>query len=133
MYMPYCPLSVTCDLSKKQITDLSAQLHDALVEIAKKPPTSIMINVITNCHLFLNKESDAAFFEVNAVGMQDKDIIEKCGIRFLEIISGITGITYNRIFVRFDISEPDNWVLRGHALSYWKQKWVSEGKHGFSD
>ena len=131
--MPYCPLSVTCDLSKQQIIDLSTQIQDALVEIAKKPPTAIMINIIPNCNIFLNKEGDAAFFEVNAVSMHDKDLIEKLGIRFLEIISSITGITYNRIFVHFEISEPEHWILRGHALTYWKQKWASEGKKGFSD
>ncbi len=131
--MPYCPLTVTCDLSKKQITDLSNQIQDALVEIAKKPPTAIMINIIPNCHMFLNKEGDTAFFEVNAVGMHDNDVIEKLGIRFQEIISSVTGITYNRIFVRFDISEPVHWILRGRALHYWRQKWAADGENGFSE
>lgn len=131
--MPHCTLSVTRDLSKQQITELSTQLQDALVEIAGKPPTSIMISVTPNCHIFLNKSGDAAFFEVAAVGMKDNDLIEKLGVRFLEIISSVTGIPYNRIFVRFDISQPEHWILRGRALSHWKKQWEAEGVKGFSE
>lgn len=131
--MPYCPLSVSCDLSKKQIIELSSKIQEAFVEIAKKPATAVMVHIIPNCHLFLNKEGNAAFFEINAVSMDDEELIEKLGVRFLDIISTIAEIPYERIFVQFNISEPKNWILRGHTLSYWKQKWVSEGKKGFSE
>lgn len=131
--MPYCPLSVTSDLSKKQIIELSSKLQEALVEIAKKPPTSVMVHIIPNCHLFLNQEGNAAYFEINAVGLHDEVLIEKLGVKFLDIISSIAEIPYDRIFVQFNISEPKNWILRGHSLSYWKQKWASEGKKGFSE
>ena len=62
--MPYCPLS------QKQISDLVHQIQGALVEIAHKPPTAVMIHVIPNCHLFLNEQGDAAFFQVQAVSIE---------------------------------------------------------------
>ena len=118
--MPYCPLSVSCDLSKTQMEKLSAQITDAFVQIAKKPPTSVMVNIIPNCNLFLNNESDAAFCAITYIGMDDATT-EKLGLRFLDIIADVTGINYYRIFVHFTISEPVSWVLRGHTLEYWKK------------
>ncbi|MES2121504.1 MAG: phenylpyruvate tautomerase MIF-related protein [Chlamydiota bacterium] len=125
--MPYCPLSVSCDLSKKQTEQLVTQITDALVQIAKKPPTAIMVNITANCNLFLNNASDAAFFEIIYVGM-DNAMTEKLGVRFLDIIADITGIPYDRIFVYFAHSEPVSWVLRGHTLEYWKKQWAAEAE-----
>lgn len=129
--MPYCPLFLSCDLSKAQVTELSLQLHDALVSIADKPPTAIMINILPNAHLSLNGVGDAAYFEIQAVGMTEEGLIERLGAKFTDIIHQVAGISYNRIFVHFQISEPATWIIRGRSLSDWKTQWKIEGKKGF--
>ncbi len=131
--MPYCPLYVSCHLSQAQIQDLSFQLQEILVTIAQKPPTAVMINIIPNANLFLNKKHEAAYFEIQAVNMTDPTLLEKLGIKFLEVISQITQIDYKRIFVHFNNSERNTWVVRGHSLEYWKKQWEKEGKKGFDD
>lgn len=76
-----------------------------------------MVEVKPNSALFLGKESNTAYLEIDAISMNETTT-EELGVRFSHIISDMAGIDFNRIFVRFNMTNPVDWILRGHTSAY---------------
>ena len=111
--MPYIEAKVSCKLSEEQIEALKDDFGKAIECIPGKSENWLMVNIEDEKRLYFqgNANDETAYIYVSILGHAEKNAYDALTNEITIIVSEITSIPSNRIYVSY--RETDTWGWNG--------------------